>query len=163
MRTRIGLEDVGSGALESEIVVAIADRRLRETVTAAISRAIASPPLDDTRAAVRLRTNRRLEQLGAERIEDAYVVVEIRASNAPRIPKLVAAIRALRPAGVQLVWDGVTPPRDDVERHVFAALEEARATPGGAPVVVAASHEVCFALRILAAERASRARPKEPR
>lgn len=160
----VDLGGVGDGSLRSAIRMAIADEALGTALATALERTLAvSPVLDDARPVVRLRTRKRLETLGAERIGDAYVVVAVRADNARRLPSLVAAIRALRPAGVQIVWDGVSPPREDVEAFVFAALENARATPGEPPVVVAASRDVCFALRVLVRERESRARPKDPR
>ncbi|HRG98533.1 MAG TPA: hypothetical protein PLR99_19915 [Polyangiaceae bacterium] len=105
---------------------------------------------------VRLRTRRRLEALGRDGVEGALVVVRVTERGAPRVPALVADLRAQGAAGVQLVWDGVVPSRERAERHVFAALEAARATPKGPPVVVARSEEPAFVLRALVAKRRER-------
>jgi hypothetical protein len=139
------------------IRVSIADPRVAAVVTEAIERALASaraearpvvPPI------VRLRTQRRLERLGAERIEGKLAIVRVTATNARRLPDLVDRIRALRAAGVQLVWD--PSPDDDrapLERYVFTVLEKARATPAGPPVVLARTCEPDAALSILIGHR----------
>ena len=108
---------------------------------------------------VRLRTRKRLARLGPARIAGAIAVVAVTASNARRLPELVEAVRGAGASGVQLVWDGKTPARDEVERYVFAVLERARATPAGPPVVLAKDDDPAFSLRALVTHRA---RPISP-
>lgn len=135
---------VGDAALADRIARA-AEGALR-TARIAVDEAAAA-----TRAlpVVRLRTRRRFEALGAARIAGAIVVMRVTEKSARRLPALVDDVRAAGAAGVQIVWDGESPPRELVEEHVFAALEKARATPKGPPVVLAKSEEPARALRVL--------------
>jgi len=148
--------------LESTVNVSIADRALADTMADAITEALrattAAFELPDPRV-VRLRTRKRLASLGADRLRGAIVVVRVTETNGRRLPELVEAVRAAGALGVQLVWDGVTPARDRVERHVFAVLERARSTPAGPPVVLAREVEPALALRILAEQRAKESDP----
>jgi hypothetical protein len=73
--------------------------------------------------------------------------------NARRLPGLVEAIRAAGALGLQLVWEGEAPSRARVEQHVFLALEKARATPGGPPVVLSRSADPTVALRRMVAQQ----------
>ena len=82
--------------------------------------------------------------------------VRVTATGGRRLVGLVDALRAAPVAGVQLVWDGEDPTREEVEAHVFAALELARATPNGPPVVVTRSKAPIAALRALVAKRKDR-------
>lgn len=139
---------------EAAISIAIADARLSRAMTRAIGSAVrgASASLASGELpVVRLRTRRRLESLGDGALAGVIAVVRVTERNARRLPDLVDAIRAARPLGVQLVWDGRSPERARVERHVFAVLERARATPSGPPVVLARGEEPVEALRILVA------------
>jgi hypothetical protein len=141
-------------ALARRLERAIASaRRVAQRAARAAAASTAEVPV------VRLRTRRRLEALGPEAVAGALVVVRVTERGAPRVPALVADVRAQGAAGVQLVWDGVVPSRERAERHVFAALEAARATPKGPPVVVARIEEPAFVLRVLVA----RCRPTEGR
>lgn len=143
------------------IQVAIKNAGLADQVQSAIARA-----MDDVAASlplvvppiVRLRTRRRFETLGPARIEGKLAIVRVTAQNARRLPDLVDAIRAARPAGVQLVWNGVEPARESVERHVFAVLERARAAPADPPVILAKGEDPDYALTVLVAHRAQRLR-----
>jgi hypothetical protein len=151
---------VVTGVLEkAAITVSIADERLSRAVTAAVADAVRTAanavPFEDVRV-VRLRTRKRLELLGPERLAGSIAIVRVTERNARRLPDLVDAIRApaYGTAGVQMVWDGTEPPRSRVERDVFTVLERARATPSGPPVVLAKSEEPALALRILVARRA---------
>lgn len=139
--------------------IAIADKRLAEAVRQAIANAVrmATPLVTESPRVVRLRTMRKLSLLGPEAIRDAIVVVRLHSSGTRRLPKLVEAIRAMNPAGIQIVWDGFEPSRREAERYVFATLEHARATPSGPPVVLSKDRAPEFALRILIAQR----RPSE--
>lgn len=150
--------------LEAEITVAVADRDLSAAMTEAIARALRDVTAACSAPAprvVRLRTRKRFARLGAERIAGAIVVVAVTASNARRLLELVEAVRGAGASGVQLVWDGTTPARDDVERHVFAVLERARATPAGPPVVLAKDSEPAFSLRALVTHRARPITPND--
>lgn len=140
---------------DTNVAVSIANRKLADAVSRAIATAVrmATPLVTETPPVVRLRTMRKLALLGPETIEGAIVVVRVHSSGARRLPKLVAAIREMNPAGVQIVWDGAEPPREEVERHVFTALEYARATPAGPPVVLSKERTPEFSLRVLIAHR----------
>jgi hypothetical protein len=85
------------------------------------------------------------------------VILQVTETNARHLPELVEAARGAGALGVQLVWNGIAPTRERVERHVFAVLERARATPGGCPVVLARESEPALALRILTEQRTKRA------
>lgn len=146
-----------------KIEIAIADPELARAVSQATRAALmtaSSLPRADL-PVVRLRTERRLAELGA-RVVGAYAVVRVTATNLRRLPRLVERLRTEGAAGVQLVWDGALPPRAAAEPAVFAVLERARATPAGPPVVLAASAVVADALRILASRRSSHV-PGRPR
>ncbi len=122
-------------------------QRIEDAIGASLDAARAAYP-PSPRRTVRLRTRRRLEQLGAS-IEGRLVIVRVTAKNARRLPALVEDIRASRPCGVQLVWDGVEPARDLVEKDIFAVLERARSTPAGPPVVLARTDAPAEALLTL--------------
>jgi hypothetical protein len=104
---------------------------------------------------VRLRSRKQLAEV-ASRLGGAIAIVPVTAKNARHLMALVDGIRAAGAIGVQLVWDGAAPPRAEVERHVFAVLERARATPGEPPVVVAATEVPVTALELLVAHRSRR-------
>jgi hypothetical protein len=144
--------------LDAMVTVSVAEPALAATIAQAISSAlcgaIASYDASRDVRVVRLRTRKRLAGLGPERIAGAIVVVRVTETNARHLLELVEAVRGAGAAGVQLVWDGLTPARPCVERYVFAALERARATPSGPPVVVAKQAEPAFALTLLIAHRA---------
>lgn len=103
-----------------------------------------------------LRTRRKLAALGPEAVAGALVVVRVTDRGARRVPALVAELRGLGVAGIQLVWDGEDPSRARAEHPVFTALEAARATPTGPPVVVACGAEPARVLRLLIAKRRER-------
>jgi hypothetical protein len=145
--------------LDAKIRVHVGDARLARTMTSAIAEAVRAAgnaaPLEEL-PIVRLRTRKRLDMLtreAPERIAGAIAIVRLTEKNARRLPDLVDAVRAAGPAGVQIVWDGNTPPASRVERHVFTLLERARATPSGPPVVLAKTAEPASALRFLVANR----------
>ncbi len=75
------------------------------------------------------------------------------ARNLRRVGEIVEGLRTGGALGVQLVWDGSEPPREVAEARVFAVLEQARATPGRAPVVLARGDEPVESLRILVSRR----------
>jgi hypothetical protein len=141
------------------VSVAIGDGRLSRDVVAAVTSALEAARSSLASAiapalpVVRLRTRRRLEALGPEALVGAVAILAVTERGARRLPDLVEAVRAARPLGVQLVWDGEVPRREVVERHVFSVLERARQTPGGPPVVLARTAEPAEALRILIANR----------
>ena len=132
-----------------EGAVAAALLEARRTTADAIARTLDLP-------VVRLRTRRRLAALGVGAVAGALVLVRVTAAGGRRLVGLVDALRAAPVAGVQLVWDGEDPTREEVEAHVFAALELARATPNGPPVVVTRSKAPIAALRALVAKRKDR-------
>jgi len=143
------------------IQVCIADRGLARRVEAATRAALARATADiDARAArtadvpvVRLRTRKRFEALGPSALTGAIAVMRVTEKSASRLPALVDDVRAAGALGVQIVWDGESPPRDRVERHVFTILERARATPKAPPVVLSRSTEPARALRVLVSQR----------
>jgi hypothetical protein len=138
----------------AEIGVSVRDealaRRLVEAMTAAVVAAETRPPAAID--VVRLRSRRGLELL-RDRLQGAMVVVPVTARNLRRVGEIVEAVRAAGARGVQLVWDGCDPPREAAEARVFAILEEARATPKRAPVVLSRGEEPVEALRILVDRR----------
>ena len=152
--------------LDAVVTVAIADRALADATATAIASALrkarASFELASPRV-VRLRTRRRLARLLAKeapslsRLEGAIVVVRVTGTNARHLVEMVEAVRKAGALGVQLVWDGVDPARERVERHVFAVLERARSTPAAPPVVLSKDVEPALSLRILVEEHRSRA------
>ena len=124
-------------------------RRLLDAMTAAIE-AEARPPRPFP--VVRVRSRKALERVGAT-VAGAIAVVPLTARNLRWAGEIVEALRAAGALGVQLVWDGREPPREAAEARVFAILEQARATPGRAPVVLARGDEPVEALRILVDRR----------
>ncbi len=139
---------------ECTLGVAIAEATLAARVTAAMASAIrdavgTAPPAPPI---VRLRARATATRLAAE-LPGALAVVAVTMRNARHLPALVAQLRTAGVAGVQLVWDGIAPPRPRVERHVFAVLEQARATPAGPPVVLAPDATPAAALQLLIAHR----------
>jgi len=154
--------DVIAEPLESVVRVSIADPALASMTASEVSKALrvamtsleAPPP-----RVVRLRTRKRLARLGAEGVAGAIVVVRVTDANSRRLPELVDFARSAGALGVQLQWDGITPARSTVERHVFAVLERARSTRAGPPVVLSEDAEPALSLRMLLAHRA---RPNDP-
>lgn len=142
------------------IAVRVADPVLARALEAAIAGAIADAAGELAAAiaeverapVVRLRARKAVARDPA-RLAGAIAVVPVTARNARHLVALVDAIRAAGAIGIQLAWDGTSPPRAGVERHVFAALERARASPGEAPVVLAASEAPVSALHVVTAHR----------
>ncbi|MDF2696038.1 MAG: hypothetical protein K0S65_4421 [Labilithrix sp.] len=141
--------------LAAAVKVAIADGALAaamtEAIAAALREAVSKEPAP--LPIVRLRTRKRLTRLRPAALAGALVIVRVTSTNARRLPELVDAVRSAGPAGVQITWDGVVPPRAEVERYVFATLEAARATPTGPPVVLAEDSAPALALRLLIVHR----------
>lgn len=141
------------------VVVNVADEALARRIERATTEALRAARVATEAAAattnelpvIRLRTRRRFEALGAARLAGAIVVMRVTEQSARRLPALVDDVRAAGAAGVQIVWDGESPPRERVEQHVFAVLEKARATPKSPPVILARSEEPTRALRALVA------------
>jgi hypothetical protein len=144
-----------------EIVVTIADARLSRAMTRAIRGALRAGVGAAEEHAARVGEPRLVcvgarataLRLGKEGLGGALVLVRVTERNARHLEELVEGVRGAGAVAVQLVWDGKAPAARHVERHVFAVLEQARATPGGPPVVLARSEALPFALRILIANR----------
>jgi hypothetical protein len=155
-----------AAAREARIGVAIADPARAQAVAAAVAEAIraagASAAPDRAARTVRLRSRKRLARIAGE-LTGAIAIVPVTARNARHLVALVEGVRAAGAIGVQLVWDGELPPRAEVEPHVFAALERARATPDQPPVVLATSDRPVPALHLLVAHRTPSTRRDEPR
>jgi hypothetical protein len=148
--------NVAAAPLAANVEISVSDPELASATASAIEQAfrdVLAVANDAPARVVRLRTRKRLARLGPETIAGALVVVRLTAQNARRLRSLVGDVRAAGALGVQIVWDGASPARADVERHVFATLEDARATPGGPPVVLAEDVEPALALRLLVAHR----------
>jgi len=146
-----------ASAHEASIGVAVADPALTEALTAAVAEAIRAAALDReppglAPPTVRLRSRKRLARTAGQ-LAGALAIVPVTARNARHLVELVDGIRAAGALGIQLVWDGALPPRAQVEHHVFAALEHARATPSEPPVVLATSEPPAPALHLLVAHR----------
>jgi hypothetical protein len=82
---------------------------------------------------------------------DGVAVIRVTRANRKELVAAIDAARAAGAGGIQLVWDGSD--RARMERHVFAALEHARATQHAAPVVLADSEEPVPALCVLVHHR----------
>jgi hypothetical protein len=130
--------DVANGALA---------RRISGAVVDALERA-ARATMETELPVVRFRTKKRRDVL-VERdgLRGALVVIGVTIANLRRLIEDIDVARRAGAAGIQLVWDGASPPRDRAERHVFAALERARAAPTAAPVILADSSEPLDVLR----------------
>jgi hypothetical protein len=125
-------------------------QRLAGAMTRAVQAAVATPPREI--AVVRVRSRRGLDRLGTV-VAGALAVVTVTPRNLQRVGEIVERLRTGGVAGVQLVWDGLDPPREAAEAPVFAILERARATPDQAPVVLARGREPVEARRILVDRR----------
>lgn len=136
------------GPAEATIRIAVGDPALAEAITAAIREASPAPPVAVERPCVRLRSRKRAATLTGQLV-DAIAIVPVTARNARHLVGLIDQLRASRVAGIQLVWDGATPPRPQIEHHVFAALERARAAPTAAPVVLCDREALAPVLRYL--------------
>lgn len=153
----ISIGPAADAEAEAEVAgvgVSIRDDGLARRLTLAMARAlraeVAAPPRPI--AVVRVRSRRALDGLGA-RVAGAIAVVPVTARNARHAGELVDALRGLGVAGVQLAWMDEGPPRGAAEARLFAVLEQVRATPGRAPVVLARGEEPVEALRILVDRR----------
>jgi hypothetical protein len=124
-------------------------RRLVDAMATALEAQARPPRVIDV---VRVRSRKGLERLGAS-VAGTIAVVPLTARNLRRAGEIVEALRALGALGVQLVWDGREPPKEVAEARVFAILEQARATPARAPVVLSRGEEPVEALRILVDRR----------
>lgn len=82
---------------------------------------------------------------------EGIAVIVVTRANRKDLVACIEHARANGAPGIQLVWDGAD--RARTERHVFAALEHARATQHAAPVVLADSEEPVPALCILVHHR----------
>ena len=145
----------------ARVAIRIADPARADALAQAIANAIAEatvtlvPAMTEAERApvVRLRARKAIARDPA-RLAGAIAVVPVTARNARHLVALIDGVLSAGALGIQLVWDGAAPPRADVERHVFAALEHARATPTRAPVVLASSERPATALHVLIAQRA---------
>lgn len=138
----------------AEIAIAVKDPALARAIESAIASVVRDFPAPPRYPIVKLRTFRRLAALAeADRLAGRLAIVRVTERGLRRLPALVEALRARAVRGVQLVWDGETPPRARAEATVFRVLEAARATKSGPPVVLAASPAPALALRALVAAR----------
>lgn len=143
------------GDLVARVQIAVADPELAAALAAQIGaamRAVAAEPRP-VLARVHVRSRRRLAARAAE-LPGAIAMIGVTANNARHLVALVDAARAAGAAGIQLVWDGQGAAAR--ERHVFAALEHARATPAAAPVVLAPDDDPAAALALAIARRTPR-------
>jgi hypothetical protein len=147
-----------TGGGEANVLVSIANERLSRRVARAVAAAVraSSPPRGPAPRVVRFRSRKRLAELesragGDASITGSIVVIQLTQKNARYLEELVSRARACGPAGIQIVWDAVTPPRARVEKYVFGVLERARGAPEKAPVVLAADRTPCESLLLLAA------------
>jgi hypothetical protein len=145
---------VGPIARDATIQIGVADPALATTIASAVTGALATLEIPELACPlVHLRSRKRLAALVLDgSLAGAIAIVGVTPRNARHLVTLIDGLRAAGAAGIQLVWDGDA--RD--ERHVFAALERARATPAAAPVVVATGSEPAPALRLLIAHRLRR-------
>lgn len=143
---------------QARIGVAMANPRAAITMARAIERAVSAAARAGAATSssgaqvVRVRARKTVARLGAE-LTGAVAVVTVTTRNARHLCELVESLRAVRVAGVQVVWDGVDPERARVERHVFEVLERARSISGGPPVVLSREREPVSALWMLIALR----------
>lgn len=157
--------------LPATVRVRIANRALARRVERAIASAVATAEAALTSQAaqagqaevparvVRFRTRKRLAALTARGMDGAIAVIQVTPGNARHLPELALGARAAGAAGVQLVWNGEDPPRERVERHVFAVLERARATKSAAPILLAPDADPVPAMYLLIAHRRRKEQP----
>lgn len=144
----------GAGDPVARIGISVKNGALAERLARAMTRALramVAAPLREV-ATVRVRSRKALDRLGS-RVDGAIAVVPLTTRSLRHAGELVEALRAAGAAGVQVAWDGRDPTRQAAEARVFAILEQARATPGKAPVVLARGEEPVEALRFLIAHR----------
>lgn len=139
----------------ARIGVSVKDASLARQLMDAMAGAI-PPAVPHEHPVVRVVSRKALARL-ASRLQGVIAVVPLRASRLRHAGELVEALRAAGVAGVQMAWDAPEPPRGAAEARVFAILEQARATPGRPPVVLARGEAVVEALRILVDFRSTRA------
>ena len=156
------------------IAVGVADPDRGRALMAAIARAVAdalrslaaaTAPVERAPVVI-LRSRKRLAR-DADRLAGAIAIVPVTARNARHLVALIDGLRAAGAIGIQLAWDGADPARVDtrakIERHVFAALEHARATPNQPPVVLSANDRPVTALHLLVAHRSPSTPKDDPR
>ncbi|MCL2724106.1 MAG: hypothetical protein FWD69_06670 [Polyangiaceae bacterium] len=132
--------------LHATITVSIEDRKLAGRVTRQVKDALDAQATQIESGLVRVVCVQRISDIDVATMAGAVVVVPVTARNHRRLPEFVSVLREARPLGVQLVWDGVTPSREDVEQSIFLVLERAREKRKGPPVVLAKSERPVFAL-----------------
>lgn len=145
-------EDKGAG--RATITIRVRDRAMADALERGIRAALAAltRAREPAPRTVRFRTRRRLEALeGAGEFEGAVALLPVTRANGRRLAEYAARATDAGALGVQLVWDGVDPPREAVEKHVFAALERAREKR--APIFLARGEELCRPLTIIPEER----------
>ncbi len=147
---------LGTASVEVQVQGQELARALASAITVAVETTAIPSALEVPLRIVRLRTRRRFDALGPDAIAGAVAVVRVTEGNARRLPALVEAIRAAGALGVQLLWDGESPPRAKVEQPVFAVLEQARATRSGPPVFLARTGELAPVLRRAIVQRGQR-------
>ena len=143
----------------ARIRIAVNDARLAARLSKAVQRSVekareelAHEP-EDLRV-VRFRTSARLAALEPSGFTGTLVIIRVTSANLPRLSGFVDRAKAGGAYGVQLVWNGEDPSRENAERYVFRELERARALPREAPVVVAESAHPASGLVFMARHRA---------
>lgn len=152
--------DPQSAAPGAEIEFSLRDPQQAQSLKRALHGALkeAVPAPLEHPPVLRVPSKEAIERLGAALV-GTIAVVRVTQRNRRHLLGRVEALREAGVAGIQLVWDGQTPPRESVEPWVFAVLEKARATPQGAPVVLAPSEAVVAALLILIDAQRRKAKP----
>jgi hypothetical protein len=120
------IERAVAASLEAEIAAAPG------TLAAGAAGGAAGRPTPRRRPVVRLMSRGKAERA---RVEGALAVVEVTARSARWLADIVEALERRGCAGVQLRWDGVSPPRERVEGRLFSLLEARRGT-AGVPVLL---------------------------
>lgn len=131
----------GPGAIHATFRLRVADADLAGRLATAIASHVSSErarPLPSPEV-VRVTAN------GAE-VSGRVAVLPLAEIPPAALERLLGAVEGAGAAGIQLVWDGVEPPRAIAEAAVFAALEKRRGRKG-VPLVLAVDETPCEALR----------------
>lgn len=108
--------------MRPDVIVSARDPELVERLSRAARDVLDRLADPEGPAAVRVDGPRALATFPA----GALAIVRVTRRSLRGLPRLVARLEAAGACGIQLVWDGVEPPRREAEAVVFAILERRR-------------------------------------
>ena len=140
MTTTFSIGGEEPGAIHATFRLRVADADLAERLATAIASRVSSErarPLPWPEV-VRVTAN------GAD-VSGRVAVLPLAGIPPTALERLLGTVESAGAAGIQLVWDGVNPPRAIAEAALFAALEKRRGRKG-VPLVLALDETPCEAL-----------------